>query len=201
MEFRKFRINKENSSLKELSFFTKYLAQKGLISGSEGNLSVKTERGFWITPAGKIKEILKPEDLVFVFWNKIFVNGFPSSEWGMHYQIYLKNLSVFAIVHTHPPYTLLLDAIGFDFKRFFLPEASLLLREVKKIPYLEPGSENLWECASEVAKTCKIILLSKHGLLTIGKTLEEAVNLTLILEKLSFLEVNLLNLKLKDLSF
>ncbi len=190
MEFGKYRTDKKYSSLKELCFFTKYLAQKGLISGSEGNLSIRTERGFWITPTGKIKELLKPEDFVFVLWNKTFVNGVPSSEWGMHYQIYLKNLSVFAIVHTHPPYTLLLDAKGFDFKNFFFPEASILLKEVKKIPYLEPGSENLWKYASEVAKICKVIVLNKHGLLTVGKTLEEAVNLTLILEKLSFMEIN-----------
>lgn len=188
MEFRKYGFDKRNSSLKELCFFTKYLAQKGLISGSEGNVSIRTEQGFWITPSGKIKEILEPKDLIFIFWDKKFTKEKPSIEWGLHYKIYLKNPSISAIVHTHPPYLLLLEATGFDFKNFFLPEALFLLKEIQKVPYLEPGSESLWEYASEVAKISKIILLSQHGLLTLGQNLEEAVNLTLVLEKLSFLE-------------
>lgn len=197
MEFGKYRIDKGDSSLKDLCFFTRYLAQKGLISGSEGNLSIKSKEGFWITPSGKIKEFLNPKDFVFVFWDKSWSIGKPSSEWGMHYKIYIKNPSALAIVHTHPPYTLLLDLLGFDFKSFSLPEASLILKEIQKISYLEPGSESLWERTSEIAKYCQVIVLSQHGLLTLGKNLEEAINLTLILEKLSFLEF----LKIKALSF
>jgi len=173
---------------RELCFFTKYLSEKGLISGSEGNVSVRDKEGFWITPSGKIKEILKPEDLSFVDWNGQFIKGKPSSEWGMHYRIYLSNSLAQAIVHTHPVFTLVLNYCGFDFKSFSHFEGEYLLRGIKVLPYLEPGSSELWEFASDLAKNSRVIILSNHGALTWGESLEEAVNLTLILEKLCKIE-------------
>jgi L-fuculose-phosphate aldolase len=175
-------------SLKELCFYTKYLAEKGLITGSEGNLSIREEHGFWITPSGKIKELLQPKDLCFVNWKGEFIKGKPSSEWGMHYQIYLKNPLAKAIVHTHPAYVLALNLAGFDFKKFRLKEAEIILGELKVIPFFPPGSEELWKCASEAALKSKVVVLSEHGALTWGENLESAVNLTLILEKLCKIE-------------
>ncbi|PMP66519.1 MAG: class II aldolase [Thermodesulfobacterium geofontis] len=174
--------------LKELCFFAKYLSKKGLISGSEGNLSIREKEGLWITPSGKIKEILTPEDLCFINWEGNFITAQPSSEWGMHYKIYLKNPSANAIVHTHPLFTLVLDFCNFDFKKFSHFEGEILLGEIKVIPYLKPGSLELWESVSELAKDSKAIVLSKHGVVTWGKSLEEAVNLTLILEKMCKIE-------------
>ncbi|WP_038056204.1 class II aldolase/adducin family protein [Thermodesulfobacterium hydrogeniphilum] len=173
---------------KELSFYTKYLAEKGLITGSEGNLSVRDKEGFWITPSGKIKEILEPKDLCFINWQGEFLKGKPSSEWGMHYKIYLKNPQAKAIVHAHPAYVLALDLCGFDFREFDLPEAKIFLKEIKVVPFFLPGSEELWEKASESALISKVIVLSQHGALTWGRNLEEAVNLLLILEKLCKIE-------------
>lgn len=172
----------------ELCFFSKYLSKKGLISGSEGNLSIKVKEGFWITPSGKIKEILRPEELCFINWEGNCIVGKPSSEWGMHYKIYIKNPLAKAIVHTHPLFPLLLEICGFNFKKFLHFEGEILLGEIKIAPYLKPGSSELWEVVSELAKDSKVIVLSKHGALTWGESLEEAVNLTLILEKLCKIE-------------
>jgi len=174
--------------LKKLCFFAKYLSEKGLISGSEGNLSIKDKEGFWITPSGKIKEILEIKDLCFINWKGEAIKGNPSSEWGMHYKIYLKNSLAEAVVHTHPPFTLALSLSGFDFTSFSLPEADFLLGEIKVLPYFQPGSSALWEFASNLAKNYKVIVLSQHGALTWGKSIEEAINLTLILEKLCKIE-------------
>jgi len=173
---------------KELVKFTRYLAEKELISGSEGNLSVRTENGFWITPSGKIKELITEKELCFVNNKGEFLKGRPSSEWGMHFLIYRKNPHVKAVVHTHPTYALSLDAMGFSFRDFSLKEAKLLLGEVGVLSYFEPGSPALWEFASNLAKSYRVIFLKGHGLLTMGSSLEEAVNLTLIFEKLCKVE-------------
>ncbi len=173
---------------KELCYFAKYLSEKGLITGSEGNLSVRDKEGFWITPSGRIKELLKPEELCFINWKGEFITGNPSSEWGMHYRIYLKNPSAKAIVHTHPLFVLALNFCGFDFKNFSHFEGKYLLGEIKVAPYLKPGSLELWEEVSELAKASRVIILSNHGAVSWGETLESAVNLTLILEKLCKIE-------------
>lgn len=184
--------------LKELKFFVKYLSEKGLILGSEGNISVKDKNGFWITPSGKIKEILPLQDFCFIDWKGQVIKGNPSSEWGMHYKTYLKNSLVQAIVHTHPTYVLLLNFYGFDFKSFSHFEAKYLLGEIKILPYFEPGSVELWEHVSDSAKDSKVIILSNHGLLTWGESLEEAVNFSLILEKLCKIEYLKRFMEVKD---
>ncbi len=178
----------ERQLKKELLKFTTYLAEKGLISGSEGNLSVRTKNGFWITPSGRIKELIAEKDLCFVNDRGEFLKGKPSSEWGMHLLIYKKNSWARAVVHTHPTYALSLDALGFSFREFSLKEAELLLGDIGVLSYFEPGSPALWEFASNLARSYRVIFLKGHGLITLGATLEEAVNLTLIFEKICKIE-------------
>lgn len=172
----------------ELLFWTKYLSEKGLISGSEGNLSVRVEDGFFITPAGKIKETLSLRDLSYFNLDGECLRGCPSSEWGLHYKIYFKNPQAKAVVHTHPLYVLALEALGFNFKEFHHFEAKLLLKNLSMLPPFPAGSPKLWEFASNLCMNNRMVILCKHGLLTWGESLEEAVNYTLILEKLCHLE-------------
>jgi len=188
----KYRFSEKYKSimdkLKKLCFFARYLSEKELIIGSEGNISIRDKEGFWITPSNKIKELLDPKDISFVNWKGIFIKGNPSSEWGMHWKIYLKNPSAQSIIHTHPIYVLLLDFLGFDFDSFVLSEAKLILNKVKVLPYLRPGSEELWDRVADFCESYKVIILSKHGVVSWGKNLEEAANLTLILEKICKIE-------------
>ncbi|MFN3920818.1 MAG: class II aldolase/adducin family protein [Caldimicrobium sp.] len=171
----------------ELIFWTKYLAEKGLISGSEGNLSTKIGDGYFITPSGKIKETLKKKDISYVKLSGEILLGNPSSEWGLHHKIYQKCQEAKAIVHCHPPYVLTLERLGFKFKEFYHPEAHLI-KDFALLPYFPPGSKSLWEFASNLCRNNRLVILTKHGVVSWGKTLEEAVNLVLIFEKLAFLE-------------
>ncbi|MFN3504618.1 MAG: class II aldolase/adducin family protein [Caldimicrobium sp.] len=173
---------------KELIFWTRYLSEKGLIAGSEGNLSFKNEFGFFITPAGKIKETIDPKDLSFITFNGEIIFGKPSSEWGLHQKIYLKCKEAKVIVHCHPPYVLAMEKLGFDFRSFYHPEATLIIPKFAILPYFPPGSKSLWEFASNLSINNMIILLSRHGVVAWGKTFEEAINLILLLEKLASIE-------------
>lgn len=190
---------KERDLKKELIRFTKLLSEKELITGAEGNLSIKTNKGFWITPTGRVKEVIREKDLCFIDENGNFITGKPSSEWGMHFLIYKKNKRAKAVVHTHPIYGLCLNNLGFDFKKFSLKEAELILGHIITVPYYEPGSYELWEVTSDLACIYKVLFLEKHGLVTVGETLEEAVNLALIFEKLCKIEYKIKSLKEKFL--
>jgi len=175
-------------AFEELLFWTKYLADRELVVGSEGNLSIRCSEGFFITPSGKTKDTLTKKDLAFLTWSGEVVFGNPSSEWGLHLKIYQKNPEARAIVHTHPLYVLLLDALGFNFREFSHPEGAILLNKLSRAPFFPPGSPKLWEFASNLCVNNCIVVLAKHGVVAWGKSLEEAINLTLILEKLSKLE-------------
>uniref|UniRef100_A0A7V4JRI8 Class II aldolase/adducin family protein n=1 Tax=Thermodesulfobacterium geofontis TaxID=1295609 RepID=A0A7V4JRI8_9BACT len=174
--------------LERLCYFANYLSKKGLIIGSEGNLSIRDKKGFWITPSGKIKENLKPEEIAFINWNGEFLKGNPSSEWGMHLEIYRKNPAALAIVHSHPTYLLVLNLLGFPFKNFSLFEAQYFFKEIKIIPPLPPGSFELWNKVSEESINSNVLVLSNHGLVVWERDLETAVNLSIIFEKLCKIE-------------
>lgn len=174
--------------VEELLFWTRYLAERGLISGTEGNLSIRGEEGFFITPSGRIKETLTKKDIAYLSWNSEIIFGKPSSEWGLHLKIYQKNPEARAIVHTHPPYVLIMDALGFNFREFAHPEGAILLNRLARAPYFPAGSYKLWEFASNLCVNNCIVVLARHGVVAWGKSLEDAVNLTLILEKLSKME-------------
>jgi len=171
-----------------LAYYSAYLDKCGLITGSEGNLSIRDVYGFWITPSSVIKRLISPKDICFVSWDEKFVFGKPSSEWGMHLGIYKNIKDAEAVVHTHSTYALVLDKLGFDFDNFSLAEAELLLGKVGIVEFFPPGSKELWEAVVNSAKNSRVLLLRGHGVVTWAETIEKAANLALIFEKLCFVE-------------
>ena len=75
----------------KIIFALKDLEKKSLNLTSEGNVSLRIQNGFIISPSGIIPEKISPEDIVFIDLNgKIFGKSKPSSEWKMHLLIYQK---------------------------------------------------------------------------------------------------------------
>jgi len=72
----------------------------GINRGTSGNLSVRTDEGFLITPSGMDYESLAPEDIVAVNlegdWEG---SNKPSSEWRFHLDVYRSREDAHAIVH------------------------------------------------------------------------------------------------------
>ena len=87
------------------------LYDKQLVSGKSGNVSIRLGDYIAITPTLKSINGLDEEDIVLVDFNfNTLSNGKPSSEVGMHLEIYKKRPDVNAIIHTHATY-----ATGFAF--------------------------------------------------------------------------------------
>ncbi len=175
----------------KLVFYARYLSQKNLITGSEGNLSVRAKKGFFITPSGKIKDLLQPKHIIYAEIGKPYPSGV-SSEVKMHEKIYMENQEAGAVVHTHPPYLLSLEKRLPDFQsspdlsEFF--EGKMIIKNISKVSFYLPGSQELAESVGKASKRAQVLFLEGHGLVVWGKDLEEAINLTLITEKLCYLK-------------
>ncbi len=78
----------------------------GLSVGKSGNISVRCDEGFLITPTGLDYAKLRIDDLVLCDFdgNVLDGNWLPSSEWPIHSSIYQGREDVNAIVHSHSPY-------------------------------------------------------------------------------------------------
>ena len=160
-----------------------YLQKTGLIARTWGNVSARlNDEEFIITPSGLAYELTKPEDLVIV---KIADCSYdanqrkPSSEKLVHASAYKLRKDVNFIVHTHQFYASAVCA----------EEETVQLENGTKIPCAKYGlpstntlKENCEKAFKEYADT-NMFLMAKHGAITFGKTMKEALDNAEKLEK------------------
>ena len=162
---------------KELVFYGRRLSEKGFIAGYDGNLSGRLERGkILITPSLRPKGLLKAGDLVVTDrkGRKIAGRGRPSSEIAMHIIVYDWRPDIGACCHAHPPYATAFAAIGLKLPLGILPEVSILLGDIPLVEYLPTGKADAWKKFDKYIDGHFAFLLKNHGVLTLGRNMEEA---------------------------
>jgi L-fuculose-phosphate aldolase len=155
------------------------LGARGLIAGGEGNLSVRLGDGrVLITPAGRRKDELRPEELVVVGHDgrapRVAEVGLrPSSDLALHLEVYRARPDAVAYVHAHLPAAMALTLARQAPDPAALPETALLLPRLPVVPLGVPGSAGL-AIALAAALTAPpeplptAALLERHGAVTIG---------------------------------
>ena len=100
------------------------LAERGLIAGQDGNLSVRIAPDrVLVTPRGLIKALLRPSDMVEVDMRGRgrSARRNPTSELDLHLRILRARPDVGAVVHAHPPTATGFAVAGQGFDAFVLP--------------------------------------------------------------------------------
>ncbi len=160
----------------------KALENKGLVIAHGGNMSVREGEKILITRHGAVMGELKRGDIVQIgldgFWKEA------SMEHPTHQSIY-KKTSARAIIHSHPPYTILLSTLT-DRIIPLDEEARIILGEVPVLKVEKKvSSEEVAEKAPLFLTSSKIVVVEAHGTFAIGDSLEEAFFNTLLLENAS----------------
>ncbi len=157
-----------------LSYYGERLWQAGLIAGSCGNLSARLSRGddIYITPHATSKAFLRRSDI-----QRVSLDGDEpdpdrvSVEFPMHRACYLADDRVGAVIHTHAA---ALTAIGLTDIQLaqVLPEVQTSLGEIVRIPHAPAGSDELAEAVGDaVVQGATLLLLERHGAVTVGRSL------------------------------
>lgn len=172
---------------------------KGLLSGLNGNLSIKKEGHVLITRSGSAKGLLTTDDLCVLELRTgkiIYGRGKPSTESGMHLEIYRNQPEAKAIAHTHPVNILSLERLKGDclLESVNLFEARTIKSQLSSVPGYNPGTIELAKAVGLKAKQSKCILMRAHGLTCWGANLAEASGLGDELEALARIELNILRL-------
>jgi L-fuculose-phosphate aldolase len=165
------------AAARQMAKCCRQLAARGLIAGRDGNLSVRLAASrLLVTPAGAIKSLLKPADMVEVDGRGRKRRGRrnPTSELDLHLRILRLRPDVGAVVHAHPPVATGFASVGEGFDTFVLPELIFLVGPVPLVPYGTPGTPELGDRVEAVIGGHDALLLANHGAVTVGKTLEEA---------------------------
>ncbi|MEM3342363.1 MAG: class II aldolase/adducin family protein [Thermoplasmata archaeon] len=169
---------------KRLCFIGKTAYERGYIAGSEGNFSVLTyEKHLLITPSGLSKGFLEPDDIVETDMDGNLVRYGskslraslkPSSEIKMHLVAYKKRNDIAAAVHAHPPYATAFALAGIPLTPCILPEVVVTIGAVPLAKYATPSTEEVPKSIEGIIVRCDAVLLANHGVLTVGKTIDDA---------------------------
>jgi L-fuculose-phosphate aldolase len=154
------------------------LYERGLIGGSEGNVSARLPGGRVLaTPAGASKGFLTPDALVVTdLSGRPLGGGRASSELRMHLKIYALREDVGAVVHAHPPTATGFAIAGRPLDECVVPEVIATLGQVPIVPYGTPSTEELPDRMAPWVASHDALLLANHGAVTYGSTLGRAID-------------------------
>lgn len=159
----------------------------GLMPSKSGNVSMRVEGGFRITPSSLPYAALEPADLVDVALDGQVMAGRhrPSSEWRLHAEIYAARPEARAIVHTHSPRATALSCVRRGLPAFHYMIALGGGDDIRCSAYATFGTGELAVCAVEALKDRRACLLANHGVVALGSTLAAAESLAREVENLA----------------
>lgn len=163
------------------------IAARGLSAGTSGNASLRTSRGFLITPTGVAPEALRADSAVELDLSGRVLAGhlLPSSEWPMHAAIYAARPDAAAIVHCHSRHATALACCALPIPAFHYMVAVAGGDSIRCAPYAVFGSPVLAAAAVAALAGRQACLLANHGQIALGSTPERALALAVEVEELA----------------
>lgn len=107
------------------------------------------------------------------------LSGKPSNEMLMHLEIYRQCPKAKAVVHAHPPHAVAWSVARPDLAELpatALAEVILTTGGIPIVPYARPGTSAMGEVLRPYLPDHRLMVLSRHGGLSWGEDLDEAVN-------------------------
>lgn len=162
------------------------LTDLGLNKGTAGNVSVRCEDGFLVTPSGMPAAALAPQDIVWIgFDGRVEGSRAPSSEWRFHHDLLVSRPDLGAVIHTHAPFCTTLAVMGRGIPAFHYMIAVAGGVDIRCAPYATFGTPELSLAAVEAMRDRRACLLGQHGMIAAGETLTKALKLTVEVEELA----------------
>jgi L-fuculose-phosphate aldolase len=161
----------------ELVRYCHLMATKGLVAGTEGNVSARDKDGtILMTPSGVNKGEIEPEMLVRLDLEANILEGElePTSEKFMHLEFYRQRAGVGGVAHGHPVFCTAFAAAHQALPENILPELIATIGHVPVVPYGRPSSAKLAAALSPYCSKHNVFLLQNHGATAVGKDVREA---------------------------
>jgi L-fuculose-phosphate aldolase len=163
----------------------KRLESSALNRGTSGNVSCRENDHFLITPTGMPVEEITPSKIVAVdYEGKVLGIGKPSSEWRFHCDILKARPDIHAVVHTHAPHATAIACLREDLPSFHYMIAVAGGDSIRCAPYALFGTDELSQHAVEALADRKACLLANHGMISLGRDLDEAMTIAIEIESL-----------------
>jgi L-fuculose-phosphate aldolase len=162
------------------------LLRRGLVEGTSGNLSARLDDGrVVLTPSSLPYETMTTDDLVVtdIEGNVQLGERAPTSEKALHLACLRRHDDIGAVIHSHARYCTMF-AVTHQPIPCVIEEFDIYVGgEVPVADYKMTGSDEL---ADEVARHVgdrAAVLMANHGLLTVGRDLDEAMKVASLVER------------------
>lgn len=170
----------ENSLREQICFWGKSMFDRGLTSGSSGNLSARLEDGFLLTPTNSCLGFLDPDRLSKLDLSGHHVSGDkPTKGVPLHLSFYAARPQAMGIVHLHSTYATAVSCLNdidpTNVLQALTPYVLMKIGVVPVLPYTEPGEDEIVPYILKAAPAHSAILLSNHGPVVTAKTFVDAV--------------------------
>lgn len=167
------------------------MQRTGLIVRTWGNVSARINHDeFVITPSGRSYDSLTPDDIVKVRINDLSYDGniTPSSEKGVHAEVYKKHRRASFVIHTHQDYSTALSTLKrpLNIETLYPDRVEDLGPVVPVSEYAPFGTKKLMANVATALKEnpkSRAVLMQNHGVVVFGRTDEEAMDTAKSLEK------------------
>lgn len=179
---------------REMVDICRRMNSSGINQGTAGNLSVRTEDGFLITPSSLPYDVMTPDDLVEMDFDGTYVGRRPSSEWRFHRDILRARDDINVVLHCHSIYATTLACHHKTIPAFHYMTGVAGGTTIRCAKYGTFGTQALSDYALEALEGRLACLLGQHGQISLGKTLESALWLAIEVETLSRMYVQALTL-------
>ena len=181
-------VHAENDFREQIVMFGKSLFDRGLTAGSSGNISVRLDDGWLLTPTNSCLGRLDPARIAKLDWTGKLISGDPASkEAFLHRAMYEERRGASAVGHRHSTHSTAVSCMhGLNHHDCIPPITAYYVMKIGKlplVPYYRPGDPALGEAVRGLAGKHCAVLLANHGPVVSGTSLEATVYATEELEE------------------
>jgi ribulose-5-phosphate 4-epimerase/fuculose-1-phosphate aldolase len=173
-------ISEETKVRDEICRIGKSLFDRGLTSGSSGNISARLGDGrLLMTPTNASLGALEPERLSrFSAEGVLEAGDKPTKEAFLHTCVYCERKKAGAVVHLHSTHAVAVSILDEVDPADVLPPLTayyvMRVGRLPLVPYYPPGDGTLAEAVRMEIGRCHAVLLANHGPVVSGATLADA---------------------------
>jgi ribulose-5-phosphate 4-epimerase/fuculose-1-phosphate aldolase len=154
---------------------------RGLTSGSSGNISARLDDGWLMTPTNVSLGRLDPARLSKLDHSGKVVHGDPpTKESFLHRVMYEERAKTGAVIHLHSTHSVAVSCLAdIDPADVMPPITAYYVMRVGRlplVPYFRPGDISLAEAVRGFAGKHHAVLLANHGPVVAGTSLDAAAN-------------------------
>lgn len=163
-----------------ISDFAKSLFDRGLTFGSSGNISIRIDNGWLMTPTGSSMGNIDPARISLLDLDGKWIAGDkPTKETFLHLAMYRERPRAGAVVHLHSTHSVAVSCLSDIDPDNVLPPLTayyvMRIGTLPLVPYFPPGDKALGDAVARLATKHHAVLLANHGPVVAGKSLDAAV--------------------------